>query len=192
MLHGTEIADTKLSRLRKRKFRENWLKDLEMMSNREMPVTLFWGGVVCGTLTHKHETELLYSMKVRVRNKWDLGVYFYKNPFHFNAKDVEIEVTGAFKMVFISRIDTESMAPRIHKLGFQSKIISRRVLYMHKLICGYIVVSVCTWIYAYMCVSSLYLCMCINVYMCHCTCVCIHVCVHKCVCVYMLYCRKSM
>lgn len=113
---------------------------------------------------------------------------FIKMPLHFNVKDIGIEVIVAFKMVFISRIDTESMGPKIHKLRFQSKIISRRVSYMHKLIYGYIVLSVCTWMCAYMFVSSLYLCICINVYMCHCTCLCIHVCVHKCVCVYMLYC----
>lgn len=45
---------------------------------------------------------------------------FIKMPLQFNAEDIEIEVIGAFKMVFISRIDTESIAPRIHKLQFQS------------------------------------------------------------------------
>lgn len=85
-------------------------------------------------------------------------------PFHFNAKDIEMEVIYAFKMVFfISRIDTKCHGTKDVQIAMLRQNNSVEELYIYT--CSYVDIYLCLCVHAciHECVSPVFVIVCVCV-----------------------------
>jgi hypothetical protein len=130
--------------------------------------------------------------KEKLKNEISLFDMFIVILFHFNTKDIEMEMTYVFTIVFICRVDSTIYGTETYiyiSCNVNIKRLSRSVFYRHMCICEHICVQIFVSMYICVCIcmSLLYVCVCMWIgFMC--VCHFVYVCTFMNACMYVYTC----